>query len=292
VPHWLYPSILRKNAGLWTQVVVYTSLLGTLLTALGLVIGIRQLQWNTRNGGAKSPYRGVLLWHHVPGLIFGVLTLTWIASGMLSMNPWGLLEGGDITADRQRLVGPAPTFREVRQLLEAMRAHPLRPIRSIESASMGGKLFAVATFADTSRARFDQSAAVRPMTTAEIEAAASSIAGAGSSWSIIRQPDQYHYSLMEQRAILPAIRIVAPGADYYYLDATSGRLIDEANAGGKAYRWWHSGLHRLDFSPVFRTQIFRSSLMLPLLLGATLVAVTGAFVGIRRVWRTAARRTA
>jgi uncharacterized iron-regulated membrane protein len=290
VPHWLYPSMLRQNAALWTQVVVYASLLGIFLTAIGLFIGIRQLRWRNKTAAPRSPYRGVMLWHHVPGLIFGVLTLTWVTSGMLSMNPWGLMEGGDVMADRQRLMGASPSFREIRQLIEAMRVRALPEIQSIESAPLDGGLFVVATFGDGSRARFDAGAMARPITTDEINGAAKRIGGANATWEIIREPDRYHYSLLEQRAMLPAVRIISPGTNYYYLDALSGKLINEADAGSKAYRWWHSGLHRLDFSPLSRTQMFRNLVMLPLLLGAALVAGTGAFIGLRRIWPKALRR--
>ena len=29
-------------------------------------------------------------WHHLSGLLFAVVTITWIFSGLMSMNPWKL----------------------------------------------------------------------------------------------------------------------------------------------------------------------------------------------------------
>src|SRR5690606_8725462 len=84
VPHWLYFSFIRQNQPVWYNFVVYASLLGVFLTATGLYIGIRQFG----RGKRKSPYRGLALWHHWTGLIFGVLTLTWVLSGLFSMQPW------------------------------------------------------------------------------------------------------------------------------------------------------------------------------------------------------------
>jgi hypothetical protein len=86
VPHWLYFTELRRHAQLWRQAVIAVSLAGT-----GLYIGVRQ--WIRRPAGDWSPYRGFNLWHHMAGLVFGLFALTWILSGLLSMNPWGLLEG-------------------------------------------------------------------------------------------------------------------------------------------------------------------------------------------------------
>ena len=43
VPHWLYPTILRQDATLWSQVVIWTSLIGTFLTADRPLPGGRRL---------------------------------------------------------------------------------------------------------------------------------------------------------------------------------------------------------------------------------------------------------
>ena len=71
----------------------------------GLYIGVRQLL--RRPDGRWSPYDGFNLWHHVAGLVFGVLTLSWILSGLLSMNPWGLLEGAG--GEQERLAAARGT---------------------------------------------------------------------------------------------------------------------------------------------------------------------------------------
>src|SRR5438093_1278349 len=66
IPHWLYFTSLRNDVALWSQVVVWTSIIGTFLTVMGLVLGVVQF----RRG--RSPYRGLFYWHHVTGLVFGV----------------------------------------------------------------------------------------------------------------------------------------------------------------------------------------------------------------------------
>ena len=76
-----------------------------------------------------------------------------------------------------------------------------------------------------------------------------------------------------------------PALSRYYLDPISGRLINKADEGGKAFRWWHSALHTFDFTSFTRGSWFRNGLMLPLLLGTAFVCVTGAWLGIRRLTR-------
>ena len=53
--------------------------------------GIAQLRGSSTS--KISPYRGWFYWHHIAGLLFGIVTMTWAFSGLLSMNPWGFLEG-------------------------------------------------------------------------------------------------------------------------------------------------------------------------------------------------------
>src|SRR5215470_6697314 len=59
IPHFIYFVDLRSNVALWSQVVIWTSLIGTFLTVVGLYLGIAQLK-----RGRLSPYRGWFYWHH------------------------------------------------------------------------------------------------------------------------------------------------------------------------------------------------------------------------------------
>ena len=36
----------------------------------------------------------MMRWHHLSGLLFAVVTITWIFSGLMSMNPWKLFASG------------------------------------------------------------------------------------------------------------------------------------------------------------------------------------------------------
>ncbi|HEX6994425.1 MAG TPA: hypothetical protein VF339_09805 [Gammaproteobacteria bacterium] len=69
-------------------------MLGTFLAAVGLYVGVARFRRRGRHGRPGSPYFGWWYWHHVSGLVFGVLALTWVFSGLMTMNPWGMLAGG------------------------------------------------------------------------------------------------------------------------------------------------------------------------------------------------------
>jgi uncharacterized iron-regulated membrane protein len=288
VPHWIYPTVLRQNPPLWSQVVIWTSLIGTFLAVTGLYLGIRQFR-RQRDGKWASPYRGFLYWHHVPGLIFGVFALTWVSSGLLSMNPWGLLETQGVFEDMQTLTGESPQWSEVRRLLTNVAENMPPDVVSLNAAPFGGRLFAIATWHDGTRHRLDAVGEEHALGADELSAAATRLGAQpkGQAWQLITREDDYNYSVGREIATLPIVRILGGEghSTVYYLDPLSGRLINKIDSGGRAYRWWHSGLHQLDFTAAMRTSAFRNFLMLPLLLGATLVASTGAWLGIRRLTR-------
>ena len=118
IPHWLYFTPLRTDVALWSQIVIWTSVLGTFLTVVGIALGVTQF----RRG--RSPYRGWFYWHHVTGLVFGIITLTFVVSGLLSMNPWGLLDSRGGGGEASRIQGAAPKWSEIRSSLQALRAQP------------------------------------------------------------------------------------------------------------------------------------------------------------------------
>ena len=97
VMHWFYFTPLRARQGqLWSDLVIYGSVVGCVLCVLGLVIGIFRFsaQRRYKRGTSMTPYVGWLRWHHYTGLLFGVVTLTWTFSGLLTMTPWNLFSGG------------------------------------------------------------------------------------------------------------------------------------------------------------------------------------------------------
>src|SRR5204862_2425650 len=125
-----YFTALRQNGALWSQVVIWTSLLGTFLTLTGLYVGVSLFRWRKR----KSPFHGVALWHHWSGLIFGIVTLTWVFSGFASMQPWGWLESEGPGAELQAMAGRPLEGGDAAALVQALAAHPQAGVVSAEAA--------------------------------------------------------------------------------------------------------------------------------------------------------------
>ncbi len=159
MPHWLYFAKLRRNPRLWSEVVDGLSVAGCLLTVIGLCIGVRQFL--RRPPGRWSGYRGALLWHHVPGLFFGILLFSWVASGLISMNPWGFLDSDD--GDAQHLLNASPASgTQVRSVLQWLPRlpHPSEWV-AVESASVLDSLYVITTQRTGDRSRFDAAGSQR-----------------------------------------------------------------------------------------------------------------------------------
>jgi hypothetical protein len=294
VPHWLYPTVLRTKPVLWSQIVIWTSLIGAFLTLTGLYVGITHIQ---RGRGKRwTPYHGFSLWHHIAGLCAGVLVFTWSLSGLLSMNPWGLLEGGSGAGNAmhgQR--GAAFTAAELRQFLQAVRNAKLsEDIVLLASAVDDGRLFVVAKDSTGRAMRFDANAAPAPLAPAALSGIAERIADGRriASQEILAQEDDFYYVHHGYHAEhasleLPVYRIVLADEDatHIYLNPATGQLVRYVDGSTRWYRWLHSGLHSFDFSAGLRKRPLWDIVVLVLLAGATIACFTGAWLSVRRIGR-------
>ena len=116
--HWVYPTALRQHTAVWLQVVIWLTVVSLFLTVLGIYIGIRR--YRLSDSERRSPYRGWWLWHHYLGLAFGLFTLTWLVSGLLSVNPWGAFEGRSFARETARLRGAELDHRQIRSVVESL----------------------------------------------------------------------------------------------------------------------------------------------------------------------------
>ncbi|HTD73513.1 MAG TPA: PepSY domain-containing protein [Steroidobacteraceae bacterium] len=283
VPHWLYFTELRRHAGLWSQIVIYASLLGCFLAGIGIYLGVRQMA--AQPAGRWSPYVGFNLWHHVAGLVFGLFALTWVLSGLLSMNPWGWLEGGGAQAEAARIRGaPAiPAARLAAALQSLANAHPIAV--ALKAAPLNGRLYFIAHSASGEVQRLDADGAPAPLGASDLDFLSGALQGAAPE--LLTQADNFYFSHHQEQVTLPVYRTVLASGTRYYLDAVSGMLVAKFDAQAQGYRWLHQGLHRLDFAAPLRVRPRWDAFMLLLMAGVTAVCMTGAILGYRRVTRKA-----
>lgn len=285
VPHWLYFTAFREQQGLWYNSVVYASLLGVFLTVTGIYIGIRQYG----RGARRIPYRGWAWWHHVTGLAFGLFTLTWVASGLFSMNPWGWMEGEGPNREMAALAGGSISGEDIGQLVFALRDHPQSGIVRAELSIQDGTAWAILSDGEGTRRR----ARLADLSPAVLDdAQLADLAGRAkpgipvATQELITEPDAYHYG-HHDAVVLPAWRVIYADAQQtrLYFDPATGELINKVDAGSRAFRWFHLGLHRLDFAQSLRARPVWDVVMLPLMLGVSFLCLIGFVVGVIRLKR-------
>ena len=320
IPHWLYFTALRTNQPLWYRLVVWTSALVCVVSALGLLLGVVQFRkrkpFSLR---AAIPYAGAMRWHYITGVIFGVFTLTWAFSGLLSMEPFewtnatGLYVPGDAftpePADMTRFADlSAPTWSRV---LNG------RTLKELEFVRIQDEHYYVARSTDappdnerperlhqpyyiTGRAEPDHvlvsaaSMAVKdaPFTTdslmTRLRAAVPDVPI--TDYEVLTEYDSYYYS-RGQQAPLPVLRVrfADPAATWVYIDPEMSQVLASIHRLNRVERWLYNGLHSLDFSFWYSSPLWDVG-MIALLLGGLASSGIGTWIGIRRLRRGVTRK--
>lgn len=290
VPHWLYPAVLRQHTYVWLQTIIWLSIVSLFLTVIGIYIGLRQ--YKTRRNGRKSPYRGWGLWHHYAGLFFGLFTLTWLVSGLFSVNPWGALEGRGYFSENQRLRGATLDFEQASDFVLNLPGIyiPASTVR-LEGSVVGGEFGLVASDDQGARIRLDsETLSIEPLPESFFANAGAAmrpdVPVRESGW--IDAGDAYYFSHHVVRPF-PVYRIQYDDGERLYLDSVSGELTFAVDRERQWQRWIFHALHRGDFSRLIRSRPIWDLMMWPLMLGVTIGALSGTWIGIRRIIRALKR---
>jgi hypothetical protein len=290
IPHWLYFESLRRNDALWRQVILWTSGVGSVLALIGLVLGIVQ---------ARTQYAGLMRWHYVSGVVFGIFTLTWVLSGLLSMQPWDwtTTEGGSGAGLRQAFTGRPLNLASFTLPDAAAWSQALggRPAKEVEFVNVQGEphylvrgveekpvLMTVQPIAvrtalfpvDSLLSRFREGNPEAPIVESEL----------------LTAYDSYYYS-RNPRAPLPVLRVKVddPDATWFYIDPRLSQPVARFSRRERIERWIYHGFHSLDFAFWYDRRPLWDIGVLTLLAGGTVSSVVGFYIGGRRLFRKASR---
>jgi hypothetical protein len=112
IPHWLYYTPLRKYQAQWLAFMIWSSLIGTIGAVIGIIVATwmysSRLKYRLDGKPTGIPYRGQKRWHWILGMIFGLATVTWTFSGLMSLGPFPLVE-------RLTQTGPRPGQRGLQE---------------------------------------------------------------------------------------------------------------------------------------------------------------------------------
>jgi len=320
IPHWFYFTSLRTNQQLWTRTVVWSAELGCVLAVLGLVLGIVQFRKSTPFSFAKSiRYQGWMRWHYILGAFFGVFALTWVFSGLLSMEPfaWTNAEGLRIRPSAFT-GGPLDvsrfgTFDAVAWgSLRGGRALKEIELKRIQDQPYYLARYTSAPIPDAKRERLHQpyDVAGRAQPESElidattlaprrepfsVESLLGRLKAAAPGTEIAAQDllddyDSYYYS-RNREAPLPVLRVkfADPLETWVYVDPRESALLATVHRLNRVERWLYNGLHSLDFAFWYSKRPLWDIGMILLCAGALASSAIGLCLGVRRLWRDVAR---
>lgn len=288
VVHWIYPTVLRRHWVAWDQFVWWLSLTGIVVAAIGMWLGISRIAGKQRSGGWKlSAFRGWLKWHHLLGLCAGLLTLSWVFSGWLSMDHGRIFS-----------VPTPPAFREARfrgssldEAASAVGAEDLRLLRSfreIEINAIAGIPVVIGRDRDASVIyRYDETPR-RPASELPFAVLERAVRAGWPEFrvrSAERLGENDPYGQLRAGALPPStlrIKLDDPAATWVHVDASSGTILSITDRSRRIYRWLYNGLHHLDFPVLARHRPLWDIVMLTLLLAGFIFSITAVVIAVRR----------
>jgi hypothetical protein len=315
IPHWLYFTSLRMNQPLWYGIVVWSSGIGCVMALLGLCLGFTQ--WRSVKPFSLKraiPYQGLMRWHYILGIVFGFFTLTWVFSGLLSMEPFawtnapGIAVDGEVYAEGEldlaaypalnSLVWKSITQNEIKQVdFNWIQGEPYLLTNYSVPADAGSekrdRLHQPYNIAGQSEA---QSLLVNARTgvvstgfdvehlVAKLDASISD--AAVTDYAVLDSYDDYYYSRQSQLP-LPVLRVKFddPVASWIYVDPVRSELLTTVNKWSRLERWLYNGLHSLDFAFWYHQRPLWDIGVIVLLLGGLGTSVIGLYFGLRRLGR-------
>lgn len=282
VSHWLYPTVLRQHGKLWYWLVIALTLIALLSVVSGLWLGIRQLR--RRPGKPLSPYRGLRWLHHWGGVGLSLLLFSFLLSGLLSMNPWGLLETPP--SPRVEKLQPYADRNAINNSLQALAAQPLPAFKQLRLAPRFGEVNWIITSADGQQQRLDSNGRPIPGDRRHLRRLAQTLAGdAGYQLSLLHDADDYYYGHKTTRPF-PVWRLILndESQSRFYFSATTAEQQLYLDHNGRSYRWLFHALHQWDLS-VLRQRPLWDILLNSVLLLLTLFAISALIMAKQRLQR-------
>jgi hypothetical protein len=277
IPHWMYFTPLRANGAVWRQVVLWTSGIGAVLACLGLLLAFTQY---------ATHYAGLMRWHYISGVAFGVFSLTWVFSGLLSMEPFFWASGGG-TGNRipQVLRGGSLDFAAFEKLPRG------EGIKEIDFVTIqGGPYYIshrpgsepeliVARSLESRREPFSAESVL-----ARVQQGNPNVPVIETA--VLKNYDSYYHAT-ERKPPLPVLRIKFgdPDATWFYIDPRMSQVVGRFTRRERLQRWIYHGFHSLDFNFWYYQGWVWTTVMVVLNLGGAVLSLIGVIIGVKRLRR-------
>ncbi len=284
VVHWLYFTPLRRFFAAWDQTVWWVSLVGLGMTIVGIGLGVYR---TAKNMGSKrptvSPFKGWLKWHHILGLCGGLVVLTWIFSGWLSMDH-GRLFSRAATPERRLSTYEGASLAQALTQLDLGRLHTLGNVTSVRFRVVGHQLV-VAGLGPTGAHVLVGASAPLTRTPGALVARALQDAYPDSHVSrpnVLAATD-FYAKAEGAPAGTESYQLMGAYKAKVFVDPATGEIAAVVDRSRAAYDWVYYALHSFNFPGLLALPVLRAVIVLPLLVLGFALCITSVVVGIRRL---------
>lgn len=290
IPHLFSLDEIRLQPTLWRALLMWTTVPSLVVALCGLWIGITRLRVVKRYPrGKMSPFRGMMKWHHVLGLIGGVTLFAWVLGAFIYLRPNHFLEREPLSAQslRDYTGAPGPSFPLT---LESRVQDPSSSITA-SFAWVAGRPFVLLTDRGATVRVVDAGGDVLNRVSPEvIEDAVHRLMPAAPIERLheLTEPDEYWHTFKLTIRPLPIFRVELgdPDRRWLHIDPRTGEILNTTEAGDRAFRWLFNGMHKFDFLFLSRHGALRDVVVWILMLCGLALSVTGVVVGWKRLRAT------
>jgi uncharacterized iron-regulated membrane protein len=286
VTHWLYPTLIRQYPEAWAQMVKVLSGVGVVLALTGLIIGLQRYRWRAVRGASKVPYRGWMRWHHIAGLVFGLAVLTWVLSGLLSMNPGGINPSRSPTPE-QHLVFTGKPLTPDDFMLDALQRADSGVVDAELLHYQGGAFYLTTARDGSERLLPANGIAGRLPSVDTLRARAEALLPEAPLLraTVLDTYDDYWYSRHPERGgrVLPVLRLEFGDAasTWFHADPATGRLLEKSTRFNRVYRWLYNGLHSFDILWLWERRPLWDIAVILFSLGGFALSMSGVVISVR-----------
>ena len=295
IPHWVYFTSLRENQMVWIEFVKWTSGISCIMLLVGMVLGIRVL-YRSRKQSYHVPYRKRWYkWHYILGLVFGVISITFAFSGLMSLIDlpnWlkkkpSSEQASSIKTNRRALksIKLSDYKLDYRLLVDIFEN-----VKTIEwDMYKDSPYYRVSTDDETKLINASISEKLVPMRLSEqqiTEDIQQMHPSSNYKLELISEHDNYYFSRHINRVPLPVYRVIISdelNTRYYYNPGTLSRQKYDDNT--KLKRFLYNGLHSLHFKFLTDRPVLWNILMYLLLIGGSILSVSGIVLSFKWAFR-------
>jgi hypothetical protein len=235
----------------------------------------------------RIPYSGQKRWHAILGLIFGLVTCTWVFSGMLSMDPFGWEAGPDGESQEAALIGApwsAGAFADKSpgQALAGLKG-PGRKVKELELTFFAGEPMYLAS--ESAQASLAIPVHGEPFPLFDPAKVADTLAGASRPYALeevrlVREYEPYYIDRQHARPLpVLLVRLNDPDGSMFYVDLKTARIVESYVGKSRWNRWLYHGLHSIDLPWLYKHRPAWDLFVLTLMLGGASLSVTSVIIG-------------